>query len=218
MRILPLALLATGCVVPSAVPAAFHPTASDTDRSVAVSVGGSYLKDNNTKFLNLPYGEASINLPVSPGQLSVHLAPDVLYLGYRYDFSKLESGVAFGVEPVVGGSYASTTSTDSMGVESTETVSAVMVGIAPIISIPTGSGFAYFIPKLGYQYLKVHDPSDTTQPDNTSKIWVLGLSVGAQISNGVSFELAIHRLDNTDDMGTNTSAAWLVVPTIGFRH
>src|SRR5262245_40328953 len=115
MRILPLALLATGCVVPSAVPAAFHPTASDTDRSVGLSVGGSYLEDNNSKFLNLPYGEGSINVPVSPGQLAVHVAPDVVYLGYRYDFVKLPSGVAIGAEPLVGGSYASTTSTDSMG-------------------------------------------------------------------------------------------------------
>jgi hypothetical protein len=209
MRILGCALLATGCVVPSAVPAAFHPTASDTDRSVGLSVGGSYIKDNNSKILNVPYGEGSINMPVSPGQLSIHLAPDVVYLGYRYDFSKLESGVAVGVEPLVGGSYFSTTSTDSMGVETTQSVSSVMVGVAPIISIPTGSGFAYFVPKLGYQYLKLHDPSASSQ---------LGLSVGAQVANGVSFELAIHRLDSTDNQSANTSAAWLVVPTIGYRH
>jgi hypothetical protein len=217
MRILPFALLATGCVVPSAVPAAFHPTASDTDRSVGLSVGGSYIKDNNSRILNVPYGEGSVNVPVSPGQLSIHLAPDVVYLGYRYDFSKLESGVAVGVEPIVGGSYFSTSSTDSMGVETTQSVSSVMVGIAPIISVPTGAGFAYFVPKLGYQRLKVHDPADN-QSDTTSKLWVLGLSVGAQVGNGVSFELAIHRLDSTDNQSADSSAAWLVVPTIGYRH
>jgi hypothetical protein len=216
MRI--LLLLATGCVTATAVPAAFHPTASDTDRSVGLSIGGAYVKDSNTKILTIPYGEGSVRIPMSPGQLSLHVAPDVAYLGYRYDVSKLaDGGVGFGIEPLVGGSYYSETSTDDQGMETKQSAFALMLGIAPIISFKAGPGFAYFVPKLGYQYVKELDAPAGTMND-TSKLYVLGLSAGIDLGNGVSVELAVHRVDNADDRTPDPEAAWVIVPSVGVRH
>jgi len=218
MRILPIALLAaTGCLTASAVPAAFHPTASDGDRSVGVSIGGAYAKDDNTKLLTIPYGEGTIHIPLTPGQLSVHVAPDVAYLGYRYDLSKMaDGGVGFAIEPLVGGSYYRESDTTSSGESKTE-VLALMVGVAPIISIPTGSGFFYVVPKLGYQYIKNLNPSAASTNDS-SKVYLVGASVGIDVGSGVSVELAVHRIDNADSQNPDPSAAWIVAPTIGFRH
>ena len=218
MRILPIAVLATGCLTAGAVPTAFHPTASDADRSVGVSIGGAYAKQDNTKLLTIPYGEGSINIPMTPGQLAVHVAPDVAYVGYRYDVSKMaDGGVGFAIEPLVGGSYYRSTDTSSGGTESTTEVASFMVGVAPIISIPTGSGFFYVVPKLGYQYLKNLNPSAGSTNDS-SKLYLVGASVGVEISTGVSVELAVHRIDNADSQMPDPSAAWVVAPTIGFRH
>jgi hypothetical protein len=218
MRILLFASLLTGCLTATAVPTAFHPTASDTERSVGVSIGGAYAKDGDTKLLTIPYGEGTIHVPLTPGQLSVHVAPDVAYVGYRYDLTKMaDGGVGFAIEPLVGGSYYNTTSTDSQGMESKTEALALMVGVAPIISLPTASGFFYFVPKVGYQYVKNLNPASSTTNDS-SKLYVVGGSVGVDVGNGVSVELAVHRVDSADSQAQGTSAAWLVVPTIGYRH
>jgi hypothetical protein len=48
---------------------------------------------------------------------------------------------------------------------------------------------------------------------------VLGLSLGIGIDQYTSFELAIHRIDDAEEqMGADTLAGWLIVPTVGIRH
>jgi hypothetical protein len=55
--------------------------------------------------------------------------------------------------------------------------------------------------------------------DDTANSYVLGLSLGIGIDQYISFELAIHRIDDAEEqMGPDTPAAWLIVPTVGVRH
>jgi len=216
MRTFLLAPFLTGCITANGVPAAIHPTAYDTERSVGVAVGGAYAKEGNTKILTIPYAEGSIRIPMTTGQLALHVAPDVAYLGYRYDVSKLDNGVGFAIEPMVGGSYFNATDTASDGTETKTEAVELMIRIAPIIQFTAGSSFAYIVPKLGYQYAK--NLNAMAGQNDTSKAYVVGASVGIDVGNGVSFELAVHRIDNADDRMPDPSPAWLVVPTVGVRH
>jgi hypothetical protein len=131
--------------------------------------------------------------------------------------SKLDTGVGFAIEPMVGGAYYNATTTDTQGMESKSSAIALMLGIAPMISFPAGKGFAYVVPKLGYQYLKDLDPA-MGQTNDSQKEYVLGLSLGMDLGDGISVELAIHRIDNADDRMPDPNAAWVVVPTVGVRH
>jgi len=216
MRTILICVLCSGCVTASGVPAAMHPTGYDTEKSVGVSLGGAYAKEDTTKVISLPYGEGAIHLPMTAGQLAIHVTPGVAFAGYRVDLSKRDTGVGFAIEPMIGGAYYNATTT-SGGMESKSEAVALMLGIAPMISFTAGDGFVYLVPKLGYQYVKDLNPS-MGQMTDSQKEYVVGLSLGVDLGGGISVELAIHRIDNADDRMPDPNAAWVVVPTVGVRH
>jgi len=221
MRTILLAVLLSGCISSTAVPAAMHPTASASEQSVGVSVGGGYQKQEGTTVLTIPYGEGWIRHPVGAGQLGINVAPSIARFGYRFDAMPLSDGFGLAIEPMVGFSYfkAVDEASNPMNPPNKESVLVVTAGVVPTLLFPAGKSFAYVSPKLGFQHAKNLEAS-MGQDDSTNS-YVLGASVGIGINANVSFELAIHRIDDLEDdpMGTtDTPAAWLIVPTVGVRR
>ena len=211
-------LVLSGCIGASPVPTAMHPTPSTTDRSVGVAVGGAYQTSEGYNLLSIPHGEGWIRVPAGDGQVGVHVAPSVAHVSYRYDVLKLADGFGLAIEPSLGASYYRFVNepVDPMDPVQKQQAFAFMVGIAPSLLFPVGPGFAYATPKFGYQGTKnleamggMNDLGDT---------WALGLSLGIDVGNGLSFELAIHRIDEFEDEVRDTPEAWLFVPTVGVKH
>ena len=208
-----------GCYPPTAVPTAMHPTASANDPSVGVALGGSYIKQEDSSLINVPHAEGWIRRPVTPGgQVGIHVAPNVVHGTFRYDVAPVANGVGFAVEPMIGGSYFRyhNQPADPMQAEEKESTLTMMIGIVPTLLFPTGSGFGYVSAKVGFQSSKNLDAQ--SGQDDTTNSYVVGVSAGIDVGNGVSLELAVHRLDDAEDEVMDSPAVWLVVPTIGFRR
>ena len=221
MRTLILATLLSGCISSTAVPAAMHPTASASEQSVGVSVGGGYQKTEGASLLTIPYGEGWIRHPVGTGQIGINVAPSMVRFGYRFDAKPLADGVGLAIEPMVGFSYFRTVdeATDPADPDDKESALILTAGVVPTVLFPAGSSFAYVSPKLGFQHVRTL--AGSMAQDDTTNSYVLGASVGIGISAYVSLELAIHRIDDLEDEPTgqpDQGAAWLIVPTVGVRH
>lgn len=217
--VMALALALAGCVSSTAVPAAMHPTATATERSVGVAVGGAYQTQEDTSVLTVPYAEGWIRHPVGPGQVGVNVASNIVHAGYRYDVMPLSGGVGLALEPMVGGSYFSVKEqTDPTSPADKESLFTLTAGLVPTVLIPVANGFAFASAKVGFQ--RVQNLEAQAGQDDTTNSYVLGLSLGISIDQYLSFELAIHRIDDAeDDMGgMDTPAGWLIVPTVGVRH
>jgi hypothetical protein len=219
MRSLISLVMLSGCFTTSAVPVTMHPTATTAGQSVGVAVGGAYATQKSGNLLSVPYGEGAIRTPVGDGQLNVHVGPGVAHVGYRYDLAPLANGFGAGIEPIVGASYYRFTDKPSDPTDPSEKQSsiALLVGLAAPLLIPAGAGFAFIVPKIGYEYAKQHDSSSSSTND-TSKAYVLGASLGIDFGNGVSVELTIHRIDDAQTETVDTPAGWLIVPTVGVHH
>lgn len=216
MRRLGLVVLA-GCSSYSAVPLAVHPTATANERSVGVAVGGTYGKQvGGTSVLAVPHGEGWIRVPVAPGQVGVHIAPDIVSAGYRYDI--VAGSMVIGIEPRIGGAYARTLQPSSGPMDPEEKDSSVTLtgGVIATFLFPAGAGFAYVTPKFGFEDAFNLD-ADPGERDST-KLYVLGLSLGVDLGGGTSIELAVHRVDDAEEEMVDTKPIWLVVPTLGLRR
>ena len=208
-----------GCYPPTAVPTAMHPTASANDPSVGVALGGSYIKQEDSSLINVPHAEGWIRRPVTPGgQVGIHVAPNVVHGTFRYDVAPVANGVGFAIEPMVGGAYFRfhNKPADPAQTEEKQSNLTLTIGIVPTLLFPTGSGFAYLSAKLGFQ--QAHDLEAMSGQDSTTNSYVVGVSAGIDVGNGLSLELDVDRLDDAEDEMVDSPAAWLVVPTIGFRR
>lgn len=195
------------------MPAAFHPTATPTEKSVGIAIGGVYQKQSDLNQINFPYGEGWLRVPVAPGQLGVHISPSWAHLSYRYDVLPLGESIGFAIEPLIGLSYIRAEIPQGMTTQEEEAFS-FMGGIAPQVLIPVGSNFAYVIPKFAIQH--VRDLNAGAMMDDSDTNYMLGISAGIYVGNGLSFELAVHGVENLDN--GMTPEAWLIAPTIGIRH
>ena len=216
MRALLLVVL-TGCFIPTAVPTAMHPTASVSDKTAGVAVGGAYATSETSTLVMIPSAEGWLRHPAGPGQIGIHAGTNVAHVGYRYDVLKLSDGLGLALEPFLGGSYyrsetKPTTQTDPKVVQSLATFS---IGITPTLLIPVAQSFAYFVPKFGFQI--VDNLAAMSGTDSTTNFFTLGLAAGIDIGGGLSFELGIHYIDDTEGKD-NVKPTWLIVPTIGVKH
>ena len=221
MRTLLLVVSLAGCVSNTAVPAAMHPTATVTERSVGVAVGGAYQSQEDASVLTIPYAEGWIRHPVGPGQLGINVAPNIVRAGYRYDVMPLSGGFGFAIEPMIGGSYFKLVdeATDPTDPDQEQGLFTLTAGLVPTVLFPVGNSFAFASAKIGFQ--RAWNLEADAGQDDTADSYVLGLSLGIGIDDHISFELAIHRLDDAEDqMGAtpDPEAGWLFVPTIGVRH
>ena len=219
MRTIFFVVSLAGCVSSTAVPAAMHPTAMATERSVGVAVGGAYQSQEGDTVLTVPYAEGWIRQPVGPGQLGINVASNIVHVGYRYDVTPLSDGFGLAIEPMVGGSYfrAVQESNDPLDPAEKQGLFTLTAGLVPTVLIPVRNSFAFASAKIGFQ--RVQNLEAQMGQDDTANSYVLGLSLGIGIDQYVSFELAIHRIDDAEEqMGPDTPAAWLIVPTVGVRH
>jgi hypothetical protein len=208
-----------GCISSTAVPAAMHPTAMATERSVGVAVGGAYQTQEDASVLSIPYAEGWIRHPVGPGQLGINVASNIVRVGYRFDVTPLSGGLGLAIEPMIGGSYLRLVDepTDPMGSDEAEALFTLTAGLVPTLLIPVGNSFAFASAKVGFQ--RAQNLGSEADSDDTANSYVLGLSLGIGIDQYISFELAIHRIDDAEEQtGADTPGGWLVVPTIGVRH
>src|SRR5262249_17305225 len=152
------------------------------------------------------------------GQVGVHVGPNVVHGGYRYDVMRLADGLGLSIEPMIGTSYYRVINTPNNPMDPVQKLSAVafMVGIVPTLLLPMGNGFAYLTPKLGFQINK--DLDAMPGQNSTLSTYVVGASLGIDIGDGISFELAVHYVDNADSRNPDPPGAWLFVPTLGVRH
>jgi hypothetical protein len=142
-----------GCISSTAVPAAMHPTAMATERSVGVAIGGAYQSQEDASVLTIPYAEGWIRHPVGPGQVGINVTSNIARLGYRYDVTPLSGGVGLAIEPMVGGSYLRIVDepTDPLEPAEKQTLFTLTAGIVPTLLIPVGNSFAFASAKVGFQ-------------------------------------------------------------------
>ena len=214
-----LIVLVTGCYPPTAVPTAMHPTASATEPSVGVAVGGAYVTQEDTSLINVPHAEGWIRRPIGgAAQLGVHVAPNIVHGGVRYDVAPLSNGVGLAIEPMIGASYFRyhNKPADPMDQEEKESFLTLMIGVVPTLLFPAGQGFAFVSAKVGYQ--SARNLEAMSGQDDTQNSYVLGIAAGIDVGGGVSLELGVHHLDDAENEMIDSPAAWLIVPTIGFRR
>jgi hypothetical protein len=218
MRALWILLLSAGCATTMAVPTAVHPTAAATEKSVGVAVGGAYgfsEGDGGASALMVPHSEGWIRLPVGAGQVGVHLGPNIINAGFRFDAVPMAEGggVGIAIEPMVGGGYLREhQESSSGGTDQDEEALVLVAGLSGIILIPAGAGHAYVVPKFAYENVQDLDAEDS------NSLYVLGLSLGVDLGGGASVELAVHRIDDLEDEVPDSEPIWLFVPTFGLRH
>jgi hypothetical protein len=219
MRTLLFVVPLAGCISSTAVPAAMHPTATAAERSVGVAVGGAYQSQEQATVVTIPYAEGWIRHPVGPGQLSVNASSNVVRAGYRYDVTPLSEGFGLSIEPMVGGSYFRAVEKEDDPMNPNEKVEQLTLsaGLVPTLQMPVGKSFAFASAKFGFQ--RAWNLEADMGEDDAANSYVLGLSLGIGIDQYISFELAIHRIDDAEEqMGPDSPPAWLFVPTIGVRH
>jgi hypothetical protein len=219
MRTLLVAVLLTGCYPPTAVPTAMHPTAMATEESVGVAVGASYVKQEDTSLVDIPHAEGWIRKPAGNGQFGLHVAPNVVHAGYRYDIIPIDDGLGVALEPMIGASYFRyhTEPQDPLDNEERESALTIMFGLVPTLLFPVGDNHAYVSLKGGFQ--QARDLEAMASQDATTNSYVLGISAGIGVAKNISVELGVHRLDDAEkEMGDDSPAAWLIVPTLGVRH
>jgi hypothetical protein len=220
MRAALVLITAMGCGPYFVMPTAIHPTSAATEKSVGVSAGGVYVNpegQSDDTFIAVPIAEGWIRIPLGSGQLGVHLGPNAANLGYRFDVQPMAAGggVGFAVEPMLGASYfRGEESDDPDALFSFGSLLTIAAGVNGIILVPTGTGHAYFVPKLAYVLMEASGEGGASSEE---ELYGLGLSAGIDLGSGASLELAVHRLDSAESDGA-TDAVWLVVPSFGIRH
>jgi len=207
----------TGCFIPTAVPTAIHPTGEVTDKTAGVAIGGAYATSETSSLVMIPSGEGWLRHPAGPGQVGIHAGTNVAHVSYRYDVLKLADGIGLGIEPFLGGSYyrSETKPMDPMDPKILQSLATFSIGITPTLLIPVAQSFAYIVPKFGFQI--VDNLAAAANTDSTTNFFTLGLSAGIDIGGGLSFELGIHYIDDTEG-NNNLKPTWLIVPTIGVKH
>ncbi len=210
------------CVVPLTLHPTMHPSQDATTSTTGVSAGATYFvqtesdSSDETKLLNIPYGEGWARFGFDEGQLELRMTPTLGYLGYRAVLTSPEDGnIGLSLQPSCGAGLwhqrASTVDFDGRTSVRHDTLLALAPNVAALVVFSEGRGFV--IPRLGYLYTRSFDE------DDGEGAVALGGNVGYTFVSDpfdYSIEVSFQRVASTDDDAQGPIYA--LVPSLGIQH